>query len=71
MATIDNDFTGLNDVQLSLLRMFNRRMTYEESVEIRELLTKHYSQKLKAEVDRVVGKKKITSKDYDKLRDKK
>ena len=51
--------------------MFNRRMTYEESVEIRELLTKHYSQKLKAEVDRVVGKKKITSKDYDKLRDKK
>jgi len=43
-------------------------MNYEESVELRDLLTQHYSQKLKDEVDRVVAKKKITEKDYDKLR---
>ena len=59
---------SINDVQLSLLRMFNRKMSYEESVELRDLLTQHYSQKLKDEVDRVVAEKKITGKDYDKLR---
>lgn len=68
MTAIDNQIKGLNEVQLSLLRMFNRKMSYEESVELRDLLTQHYSQKLKDEVDRVVAKKKITAKDYDKLR---
>ena len=68
MATIDKQIKGLNDVQVSLLRMFNRKMSYEESVELRDLLTQHYSQKLKDEVDRVVVEKKITNKDYNKLR---
>lgn len=68
MATIDNQIKGLNEVQLSLLRMFNRKMSDEESVELRDLLTQHYSQKLKNEVDRVVAEKKITAKDYDRLR---
>ena len=68
MATIDKQIKGLNDVQISLLRMFNRKMSYEESIELRDLLTQHYSQKLKDEVDRVVSQKKITSRDYDKLR---
>lgn len=57
-------------MQLSLLRMFNREMSYEESLEIRDLLTKHYSQKLKAEVDQVVSDKKISEKNYDMLREK-
>lgn len=57
-------------MQLSLLRMFNREMSYEESLEIRDLLTKHYSQKLKAEVDQVVSDKKISEKNYDLLREK-
>lgn len=68
MAAIDNNLKGLNDVQLSLLRLFSRKMSYEESVEIRDLLTKHYSQKLKNEVDHVVSEKKITDVNYDKLR---
>lgn len=68
MAVIDNQIKGLNEVQLSLLRMFNRKMSYEESVELRDLLTHHYSEKLKDEVDRVVAEKKITAEDYDKLR---
>lgn len=70
MDTVDENKGGLNDVQLSLLRMFNREMSHEESVEIRDLLTKHYSQKLKVEVDQVVSQKKITKKDYDQIREK-
>ncbi|MFC6099701.1 hypothetical protein [Olivibacter domesticus] len=67
MTSIDKQAAGLNDVQLSLLRMFNRKMSYEESVEIRDLLVKHYSDKLGDEIDLVVSEKKITNKDYDKL----
>ena len=59
---------GLNDVQLSLLRMFNRQMSYEESVEIRNLLTKHYAEKLFDEVDKVVATRNITDSNYEKLR---
>lgn len=70
MDTVDKENRGLNDVQLSLLRMFNREMSYEESVEIRNLLTNHYSQKLKSEVDKVVSQKKISQKNYDQLREK-
>lgn len=57
-------------MQLSLLRMFNREMSNEESLEIRDLLTNHYSQKLKAEVDQVVSDKKISEKNYDVIREK-
>lgn len=60
--------TGLNDVQLSLLRMFNRQMSYEESIEIRDLLAKHYAEKLFNEVDKAVATKNITDSDYEKLR---
>lgn len=70
MSIKEKDNTGLNDVQKSLLRMFNRQMTQEESEEIRDLLTKHYSEKLKSEVQEVVSEKKITNKDYDLLRNK-
>jgi hypothetical protein len=50
--------------------MFNREMSYEESVEIRDLLTNHYSQKLKSEVDQMVSQKKISKEKYDQLREK-
>lgn len=70
MDTVNEKNKGLNDVQLSLLRMFNREMSYEESVEIRDLLTNHYSQKLKSEVDQIVSQKKISQKKYDQLREK-
>lgn len=52
--------SGLNDVQLGLLRMFNRKMSYNESVEVRDLLFNFYSDKLFEEVDIVVKQKGIT-----------
>jgi hypothetical protein len=70
MAKVEENIQGLNDVQLSLLRMFNRSMSFEETVEVRDVLTKHYSQKLKSDVEMVVTQKKISKKNYDKLRNK-
>jgi hypothetical protein len=60
--------TGLNEVQISLLRMFNRKMSHEESVELRDMLFNFYSEKALNEVDKVVAKKNISNADYDKLR---
>ncbi|MCU0324820.1 MAG: hypothetical protein MUF45_06145 [Spirosomaceae bacterium] len=60
--------SGLNDVQLGLLRMFNRKMSYDESVEVRDLLFNFYSNKVFDEVDKIVEQKGITEADYEKLR---
>lgn len=60
--------TGLNDIQLTLLRLFNRKMSREETVELRDMLFNFYSDKLFDEVDKVVEQKNITEQDYEKLR---
>lgn len=48
--------------------MFNRPMSEAEVGQVRDLLTDFYSEKLLAEVDKVVAEKGITEADYDKLR---
>jgi len=37
---------GLNDIQIGLLRMFDRKIPDEEVLEIKEELVKHLSEKL-------------------------
>jgi len=59
--------TGLNDIQIGLLRMFDRQIPDDEVLEIKKVLTKHLSEKLFTEVDRVVKEKGISEKDFDKL----
>jgi hypothetical protein len=60
--------TGLNEVQISLLRMFSRKMSIEESVELRDMLFNFYSEKALNEVDKIVATKPITEIDYQNLR---
>ena len=45
--------TKLNSLQISLLRLFERGMSDEEVLEIRELVVAHMSKKLLIEVERV------------------
>lgn len=60
-------FSGLNEVQIALLRMFNRNIPDEELLEIRRVLVNHLSQRLFDEVDKVVAEKGITDADYKQL----
>ena len=60
-------FSGLNEVQIALLRMFNRNIPDEELLEIRRVLANHLSQRLFDEVDKVVAEKGITDADYKQL----
>ena len=65
--TLKTHSSGLNQVQIALLRMFNRNIPDEELLEIRRVLANHLSQRLFNEVDSVVGEKGITDADYKKL----
>lgn len=57
--------TKLNEVQKSLLRMFARGMSEEETLELKRLLTRHYAQKAREEANRVAAEKGYTQADYD------
>ncbi len=57
--------TKLNDVQKSLLRMFDRGMSEEETLEVKRLLTQHYARKAREAATLVAEKKDYTQADYD------
>lgn len=67
MAVTLNQHTELNPVQVSLLRLFNRPMSEQETLELKRLLVKHYSKLLKEEVSKVITEKGYTQKDFDDM----
>jgi hypothetical protein len=48
---------GLNDVQLTLLRLFNRPISQQETEEIKDLLVKHLRKKLDIQIEEDIQKK--------------
>ena len=66
MATAEQH-TELNPLQVSLLRLFNRPMADEETLELKRLLVKHYSAMLKKEVSKVVVEKGYTRQDFEDM----
>ena len=61
------EHTGLNEVQIGLLRMFDRNIPENDIREIKQVLVKHLSKQLLDEVDRVVEQKGITEADFKRL----
>lgn len=59
--------TDLNEVQIGLLRMFDRNIPENDIREIKQVLVKHLSKQLLDEVDRVVEEKGITDADFKRL----
>lgn len=59
--------TKLNSIQLSLLRLFDRGMSDEETLEIRRRLVTHLSKKLQEEVQRIDEERGYTSEDYERM----
>ena len=59
--------SGLNEVQIALLRMFNRNIPDEELLEIRRVLVNHLSQRLFDEIDAAAAEKGVTEADYKQL----
>jgi hypothetical protein len=59
--------SGLNEIQVSLLRLFNRPMTEKETSELKKLLVDYYTDRLGKEVDKVVAEKGYSQKDFDDM----
>jgi hypothetical protein len=57
----------LNDIQVSLLRIFNRGMTDQETTEVSRLLMSYYDVKLQEELERVIMDKGYDQSDYDAM----
>ena len=66
MATAEQH-TELNPLQVSLLRLFNRPMSDDETIELKRVLVKHYSAMLKKEVSKVVVEKGYTRQDFEDM----
>jgi hypothetical protein len=59
--------SGLNDVQMTLLRLFNRPMSEKEQTDIKEMLLSYYDNALQNEVQNVIKQKGYVKRDFEKL----
>lgn len=57
----------LNDLQVGLLRLFQREMTDEQIVSLKRVLVKHYQEMLHSEINQVVIEKGYTQTDFDRM----
>ena len=57
----------LNPIQIMLLKLFNRDMTEQETVEIRNLLMNYLDAKLQRQIAIDIEKKGITQTDLDNI----
>ena len=59
--------TKLNAIQVSLLRLFKRGMSDEDTLELRRVIVAHLSQKMLAEVERIDNERGYTAADYERM----
>ena len=55
----------LNDIQLTLLRLFSREMSPDEVAAIRRLLLDYYEHALQDELQRVIEEQNISPQDFE------
>lgn len=61
--------TKLTDLQLSLLRLFQRNMSDDEVLSLKRVMVKHYQELLAKEIDHVSEEKGYSAEDFDKMLD--
>lgn len=59
----------LNELQVSLLRLFSREMSESDVLSLKRVLVQHYSTLLQQELNEVVQAKGYTQADFDNLLD--
>ena len=57
----------MNDLQISILRLFDQKIDDALSLEVRQLLMDYFDQKLRAELNHVTAQKGYTEADYRKM----
>lgn len=54
----------LNEIQLTLLRLFSREMSSDEMTHIKQLLMDYYEKELQKELDEVIADKNLNPADF-------
>lgn len=67
MPLMQQPSAGLNEIQLSLLRLFSRPMSEKETKDLKKLLVDYYSVQLEKEVSKVVAEKGYSQQDFDNM----
>lgn len=57
----------LNEVQIMLLRLFQREISEEQIQDIKKILFDYYNQQLKTELKSVLKDKQFTDKDFEDM----
>lgn len=60
----------LNDVQLTLLKLFSRQMSEAEQLDIKEMLLNYYDNALQRELQSVIQEKGYTKQDFENVLNK-
>ncbi|KGE88174.1 MAG: hypothetical protein ACE362_09960 [Phaeodactylibacter xiamenensis] len=55
----------LNEIQLTLIRLFSREMSSDEMAHIKQLLMDYYENELQKELDEVIADKNLTTADFE------
>jgi hypothetical protein len=55
----------LNEIQLTLIRLFSREMSSDEMAHIKQLLMDYYENELQKELDEVIADKNLTAADFE------
>jgi hypothetical protein len=66
-ATVPIQPTKLNPIQVSLLRLFERGMSDEDTLELRRVIVAHLSKKMLAEVERIDEERGYTAEEYERM----
>lgn len=59
--------TKLNSIQVSLLRLFERGMSEEETLELKRLMVKSYLEIMRREAGRIDEERSYTAEDYERM----
>lgn len=67
METENIQKTTLNNLQIGLLRLFQREMSENDILSLKRVLVSHYDTLLQAELTQVIEEKKYTQVDFDNM----
>ncbi|MCF0053289.1 hypothetical protein LXM25_24680 [Dyadobacter sp. LJ53] len=70
MISASEKFRGsskLNDMQISLLRLFEQGISEADELEVRKMLMDYFNQGLQKEIEEVLKKKEYSTQDYHKM----
>ena len=67
MATQKRQPTKLNTVQISLLRLFEQRLSSQDTLTLRQMMMEYFDQQLKAELDTVLAQKQYSPEAFERM----